>query len=54
MKFIESSLRHLDQQQVHNMNWLMMAVEEISEDEAVEEALALVVAVDRLIDITVE
>ena len=52
MTSTESSQRHLDQQQDHSINRLMMAVVEDSEDEAVVEALA--VAVDRLFITIVE
>ena len=38
---IESSQRHMVQQQDHSLIGLMVAVEEDSEDEAVEEALAM-------------
>ena len=47
MTCTESNQRHRVLQQDHNMTKLMLAVEEDSEDEAVEEALA--VAVDRLL-----
>ena len=54
----ESNQKHRVKQQDHNMIWLMEAMEEDSEDEAVEEALAVVkalaVAVDRLLVTTVE
>ena len=42
MASTESSQRHQVQQQDYNMNRLMLAVEEDSEDDAVEEALAVV------------
>ena len=54
MTFTESNQKRLDHQQVHSMNRLVKTVDQISEDEAVEEALALAVAVDRLPAITVE
>ena len=54
MTFIESNQKHLDHQQVHNMNRLREAMEEILEDEAVEEAMDLAVAMDKLPAITVE
>ena len=54
MTFTESNQKHLDHQQVHNLTRLKVAVEEISEDEAVEEAMDLAVAVDQLPVITVE
>ena len=64
MTCIESSQKHLAQQQDHSMNRLVMAVEEDSEDEAVEKALAmeeafpvvkdLAVAVDLLLVTIVE
>ena len=41
MTCIESSQKHLVQQQDHSMNRLMMAMEEDSEDEAMEKALAV-------------
>ena len=44
MTCIESNQRHRVQQQDHSMNRLILAVEEDSEDEAVEEALAVVKA----------
>ena len=51
MTYTESNQRHQVQQQDHSMNRLMMAVVEDSEEEAEEEALAMVealaVAVDR-------
>ena len=50
--YIESNQRHQVQQQDHSMNQLMLAVEEDSEDEAMEEALA--VAVDRSLVTTAE
>ena len=52
MTYIESNQRHQVQQQDHSMNWLMLAEEEDSEDEAVEEALA--VALDLLPVTTVD
>ena len=52
MTSTESSQRHQDHQQFHNINWLMMVVVEDSEDEAVVEALAL--AMDRLFSKTME
>ena len=52
MTSTESSQRHQDQQQFHNMNRLMMAVVEDSEDEVVVEAFA--VAMDRLFVTNVE
>ena len=58
MTCTESSQRHQVQQQDHNRNWLMLAMEEDSEDEAMEEALdvvkALAVVVDRSLVTTVE
>ena len=54
MTCIESNQKHLDHQQVHNMNRHRVAVEVISEDEAVEELMDLAVAVDRSHAITVE
>ena len=54
MTFTKSNQKNLDHQQVHNMNRLVKAMKEISEDEAMEEALALAVAVDRSPVITVE
>ena len=41
MTCTESSQKHLVQQQDHSMNRLMMAMEEDSEEEAVEKALAV-------------
>ena len=52
MTSTESSQRHQDQQQDHSMNWLMMAVVEDLEDEAVVESLAM--AVERFFVKTVE
>ena len=52
MTFIESSQKDKDQQQVHSMNQLEKDVVKDSEDEAMEEALAM--AVDRLYAITLE
>ena len=52
MTCTESSQRHQVQQQDYNMNWLMTTVVEDSEDEVVEEALA--VAVDLLLVTIVE
>ena len=64
MTCTESSQKHLVQQQDHSMNRLVMAVEEDSEDEAVEKALAveealamekaLAVAMDQSLVTTVE
>ena len=58
MNYTESNQRHQVQQQDHNRNRLMEAEEEDSEDEAVEEALAVVkalaVAMDRSLVTTVE
>ena len=54
----ESNQKHRVQQQDHSMIRLMLAMEEDSEDEDVEEALveekALVVVVDQLLATTVE
>ena len=41
MAYRESSQKHQVQQQDHSMNMLMLVMEEDSEDEAVEEALAM-------------
>ena len=58
MTCTESSQRHRVQQQDHNMNRLMLAMVEDSEDKAVEEALAVVkalaVAMDRSLVTTME
>ena len=54
MTFTESNQKQLDHQQIHNMNRLVKAVEEISEDEVMEEAMDFAVAVDRSPAITVE
>ena len=54
MTCTESNQKHLDHQQVHNMNRLEKAVEAISEDEAVEEPMDLAVAMDMSPAITVE
>ena len=58
MTYIESNQRHQVQQQDHSMNRLMLAVEEDSKDEAVEEALVVVkdlaVVVDQLLVTTME
>ena len=50
MTCIESNQRHRVQQQDHSMIRLMLAVEEDSEDEAVEEALAVVKALAMVMD----
>ena len=52
MTCTESSQRHQVQQQDHSMNRLMLAMVEDSEEEAMEEALA--VAVERSLVTTVE
>ena len=39
MTYTESSQKHRVQQQDHSLIWLMVAMEEDSKDEAVEEAL---------------
>ena len=39
MTYTESSQKHRVQQQDHTLIWLMVAMEEDSEDEAVEDAL---------------
>ena len=64
MTYTESSQRHRVQQQDHSLIRLMVAVEEDSEDEAVEEALheekpsaeekVLAVVVDQSLVITAE
>ena len=58
MTYTESSQKHQVQQQDHSMNRLMLAMEEDSEDEAVEEALAvdkaLAVVMDRSLVTIVE
>ena len=58
MTCTESSQKHLVQQQDHTMNRLMLAMEEDSEEEAVEEDLvmekALAVAMDLLLVTTME
>ena len=48
----ESNQKHRVQQQDHSMIWLMLAVEEDSENEAMEEALA--VAMDQSLVTIVE
>ena len=50
--YTKSNQRHQVQQQDHSMNRLMLAEEEDSEDEAVEEAL--VVVLDRSLVTTAE
>ena len=56
--FTESNQKYKVQQQDHSMIWLMVDVEEDSEDEDVKEALAvekdLVVVADQLLATTVE
>ena len=58
MTYTESNQRHQVQQQDHSRNRLMLAEEEDSEDEAMEEALAVVkdlaVVMDRSLVTTVE
>ena len=50
MTCTESNKRHRVQQQDHSMIRIMLAVEEDSEDEAVEEALAVVKALAVVMD----
>ena len=50
MTCTESSQRHQVQQQDHSTNQLMLVVVEDSEDEAVEEALAVVKALAMAMD----
>ena len=50
MTCIESNQRHQVHQQDHSMNQLILAVEKDSEDEAVEEALAMVKALAMVMD----
>ena len=56
MTFIESNQKHRDrlQLQARSMIWHKVAVEVISEDEAMEELMDLAVAMDRSHAITVE
>ena len=58
MTCTESNQRHQVHQQDHSMNRLILAMEEDSEDEAVDEALAVVkalaMAMDQLLVTTVE
>ena len=56
MNCIESSQRHQVQQQDYSMNRLVMAMEEDSEDEAMEEALAVEkdLVVEKALDVAVD